>query len=173
MRYLILIAVTFTNLIFANTVFHNINIAGAFPDIVICTIASLSILDDSMAGAWIGLACGLGIDLFNGPIGFNALPLFLTGVASLFVRKNVGYIDKVFLPLAFAGGAYFFRQALSAILAYMIDKQFDLGELFVRYMLPQAILTVALMLLVHFLLRRIYGTKLMKKKSFRDFKRLG
>ncbi len=172
MRNLILLAVTFTNLIFTNTVFPNINIAGYAPDIVICTIASLAVLDDGMAGAWVGLACGLGIDIFIGPIGFNALPLFLTGVAAYYVRKNVGYIDKVFLPLAFAAGAYFFRQGLSAILAYMIDRQFSILEMFLRYILPQAVLTVVFMLLVHYIMRRIYGTKAMKKKSARDFKRL-
>lgn len=172
MRYLILLAIIFTNLIFENTVFPNMSIAGIAPDIVICTIASVAILDDGMTGAWIGLACGLGMDLFTGVIGFNALPLFLTGVAAYFVRKNAGYIDKVFLPLAFAAGAYFFRQGLSAILAYMLDRQFSLGELFIRYMLPQTLLTVVFMLLVHFIMRRIYSTKLMKKKSASDFKRL-
>jgi rod shape-determining protein MreD len=173
MRYLILLAVTFVDLIFTNTVFPNINIAGASPDIVICTIASLAILDDSMVGAWVGLACGLGMDLFRGVIGFNALPLFLTGAAAFFVRKNVGYVDKIFLPIAFSAGAYFFRQGLSAILAYMIDKQFSLAQLFLRYMLPQAVLTVIFMLLVHYIMRHIYNTKAMKMKSARDFKRLG
>ncbi len=173
MRYLILLAITFVDLIFANTIFPNINIAGIAPDIVICTVASLAILDDSMVGAWIGLACGLGMDLFMRPIGFNAMPLFLTGAAAFFVRKNVGYIDKVFLPIAFAAGAYFFRQGLSAILAYMLDLKFSLGELFLEYMLPQAVMTVALMLLVHYIMRRIYDTKVMKKKSASDFKRLG
>lgn len=172
MRYLILLAITFVNLIFENTVFPNINIAGAYPDIVICTIASLAILDENMAGAWIGLVCGLGMDLFVGVIGFNALPYFITGVAAFYAKKNIRYIDKVFLPLAFAAGAYFLRQVMSAIFAYMIDKQFSLGELFVRYMLPQALLTVVLMLLVHYIMRLLYRTRLMKMKSARDFKRL-
>lgn len=172
MRYLILLAVTAVNIIFTNTVFPNINIAGLAPDIVVCTIASITILDESMVGAWLGLICGLSMDLFIGVIGFNALPYFLTGAAAFFVRKNLGYLDKILLPLAFAVGAYVFKEGISALLAYMLDKQFSLSEVFVRYILPQTILTAALMFLVHFIMRKIYNTRVMKKKSSQDFKRL-
>ena len=172
MRYLILLAITVVNSIFANTVFLNINIAGLSPDIIVCTIASITILDESMIGAWIGLICGLSMDLFIGVIGFNALPYFLTGAAAYFVRKNVGYVDKLLLPLAFVSGAYVLRKGLSALLVYMLDKQFSLWQMFIRYILPEAILTAMLMLIVHFIMRYIYRYRAIKKKSSQDFKRL-
>jgi rod shape-determining protein MreD len=172
MRYLILFAISVVNLIFANTVFPNINIAHMAPDIIVCTIVSMTILEDSMAGAWIGLFCGLCMDLFTGIIGLNALPYFLTGSIVFFVRKSVTYVDKIMLPLLFVIGAYFLREALSALLAYMLDKQFSLAEMFVRYMLPEAIMTGLFMLLVHFVMRRVYSLRAIKKRSSQDFKRL-
>jgi len=172
MRYLILLAVTAVNLIFANTVFPNLNIAGIAPDIIICTVTSIIILENSMTGVWIGLLCGLLTDLFAGIIGFYALPYFLAAAIVYFIRKNVYYFDRFLLPFLFAIGASILKDALTALLAYMLDKQFSLSYMFIRYMLPDAAATGALMLLVHFLLTKIFHLSYMKKKSHEDFKRL-
>jgi rod shape-determining protein MreD len=172
MRYLILLAISAVDLIFANTVFPNINIAGIAPDIIICTMVSITILENSMTGAWFGLLCGLAINLFAGVIGFYAIPYFLTGALVYFIRKNVNYFDRFLLPLSFAAGAYIIKEAFNALLAYMLNKQFSLSYMFIRYFLPEAVATAALMLLVHFLMIKVYGLNYMKKKSNQDFRRL-
>jgi len=172
MRYLILAAIAAVNLIFSNAVFPNINIAGAAPDIIICSIVSVAILDGGMTGAWLGLACGLGMDLFSGVIGFYALPYFFTGAFVYFVRSNFHYVDRVFVPSLFALGAYLLRAGVNAVLAYMLDAQFSLSHIILRYFIPEAVLTGVFMLLVHFIMIKIFRQNYMKRKSDRDFKRL-
>ncbi len=172
MRYLILAAVTFVNIIIASAVFPHINIADTAPDIIVCTIVSIVILENSMAGAAVGLACGLFLDLYSGIIGYYALPYFLTGAVMFFIRKNIYYVDKIVLPFFLAIGGYFMREALGALLAYTLDKQFLLSEMFLRYMLPEAAMTGVFMFLVHLIMRRLYRTKSLKKRSSEDFRRL-
>lgn len=172
MRYLILSGITAVNILFASAIFPNINIADTAPDIIACTIVSLTILDGSMAGAYIGLACGLFLDLYTGIIGYYAIPYFVTGAVMFFIRKNIYYVDKIVLPFFLALGAFFMREALAALLAYMLDRQFSLSEMFVRYMLPEAAMTGVLMFLIHYIMRKIYQYKGIKKKNSEDFRRL-
>lgn len=172
MRYLLLLAVSVVNLIFANAIFPNINIAGIAPDIIICTMVSIAILENSMTGAWIGLICGLATDLYAGIIGFYAIPYFITGALIYFIRKNINYFDRFFMPFSFAAGAYLLKEAINALLAYMLNKDFSLSYMFVRYFLPEAAVTGFFMLLVHYFMVKLYRLNYMKRKSGRDFRRL-
>lgn len=172
MRYLIFAAIAAVNLIFANAVFPNINIAGVAPDIIICSTISIVLLDNSMAGAWVGLICGLCLDVYNGAIGFYALSYFLAGALAYFVRKNIYYIDKVILPFSFAIGSYFVKEATAALLAYILDKQFSLASMFIRYILPEAAFTGLFMFLVYFAMRRVYRIRAIKRRDAEDLKKL-
>jgi rod shape-determining protein MreD len=172
MRYLIFLAISVINLLFANAIFPNINIAGVAPDIIVCTMVSIIILENSMAGAWLGLFCGLVMDLFTGIIGFYTLPYFLTGAAVYFTRKMVNYYDRFFLPAAFAAGAYLIKTGMNALLAYMLNMQFTFSNMLLRYFLPEAAATAALMFLVHMILRKLYSLNYLKRKSGQDFRKL-
>ncbi len=172
MRYLIFAAVAAVNLIFANTIFPNINIAGIAPDIIICSTISIVLLDNSMAGAWVGLICGLGLDLYTGTIGFYGLSYFLAVAFSFFVRRNIYYIDKVILPFSFAVGAYFVKEATTALLAYILDKEFSLASMFVRYILPEAAFTGVFMFLIYFIMRRVYHIRSVKRKDLEELKKI-
>lgn len=173
MRAIVFSSTALIGLIFTSAVFPNINIAGIAPDIIICLIASITILDKSMVGAIIGLACGLLLDLFfTGAIGFYALPYFVTGAILYFVCKNIRYIDKYLLPVILTAGAYVVKELTFALLSYMMSIDFSFGHIFLRYILPEALMTGAFMLLIHYLFLKIYRTGSMKSKSFKDFKRL-
>lgn len=172
MRHLILTGIATVSIIFTSAVFPHISIADTAPDIIVCTVVSLAILDGSMAGAYIGLACGLFLDLFSGVIGYHAIPYFLTGSAMFFIRKNIYYVDKFILPFFLAAGAFFIKEIVAAVIAYMLDKQFSFIDMFIRYMLPGAAMTGVLMFPLHMIMRKIYSYKGIKKKDSGDFKRL-
>ncbi|MGI5848861.1 MAG: rod shape-determining protein MreD [Christensenellales bacterium] len=172
MRFIILFFVTVINLGFAGTVFPNINIMGIAPDLIICTIASMAILEKSMIGAVIGLVCGLVLDLFTGDIGFYAIPYFVSGAMIFFVRKSVNYIDKFLLPALFAMGAYVIKELLFALLAYMMNAKFSLSYMFIRYILPEAVLTGLFMLLIHFIFSKLYRSGSIRPKAQEDIKKL-
>ena len=173
MRYVFFAVVSVVSLIFTGTIFPNLNIAGIYPDIIMCSIVSIALIEKSMAGAMLGLFCGLMLDLFfSGIIGFYALPYFVAGAILYFVSKNLRYLDKIFLPLAFVLGAYFVKEIVSSLLAYMLGVQFSFANMFIKIMLPQGIATVVLMVIVHLIFLRVYRSSSMKLKSSEDFKHL-
>ena len=173
MRYLILFLVALVNLIFTGAIFPNINIVGIAPDIIVCTMASITILEKKMTGAIIGLICGLVLDLvFSGSIGFYTIPYFVTGMILYFVCTRVTYIDKVLFPFLFAAAANFAKEILFAIMSYMMGISFSFSYMLIRYILPEALFTGVFMYLIHFLLTRIYRSSHMKQTSLKDIRKL-
>lgn len=170
MRYLVLFIITIVNLIFVGAFFPNINVAGIAPDVIICSIASIAIIEKSMMGAVIGLICGLTLDvLFSGAIGFYAIPYFATGAILYFVCSKVNYFDNYILPFFIAVGAYFIKELLFALLVYMMGMSYSFSHMLIRYILPETLITGVFMLLIHFIFIRIYRSSSMKLKRFDDF----
>ncbi len=173
MRYIVLAAIAVVNLIFTGAVFPNINIAGLAPDIIICSMASVVILEKRMTGALIGLVCGLILDLlFSGAIGFFAIPYLIVGAALYAVVRRISYIDRFFLPMSIAAGAYLLKEVLSALLSYMLGYEFSLIRMVVRYILPELIITGIFMLPIHGLLTRIYRSSSVRPRNPEEFKHL-
>ena len=172
MRYVILFIITLINVVFTAAVFTKINIAGIAPDLIICTIASIAIIEKSMTGAFIGLICGLALDLFMGAIGFYALPYFVSGALLFFVRRHITYIDRFLVPALLATGAYVVKELILALLSYMMNLQFSFSYKLVRYILPEAILTGLVMLLVHLIFMKLYKSSSIRPRSADDFKKL-
>jgi len=173
MRYVFFIVVSIISLLFTGTFFPNLNIAGIYPDIIMCSIISIALLEKTMAGAMVGLACGLILDFFfSGTIGLYALPYFAVGAAAYFAAISLKYIDKYLIPLSFVFAGYLVKEVISSLLVYMLGVQFRFSHMFIRFMLPQAIFTVLLMLLIHFIFARIYRSSSMKIKDAGDFKHL-
>lgn len=173
MRYIMFAAMAVVNLIFTGAVFLNINVAGLSPDIIICSMASIVILEKRMSGAVIGLFCGLLLDmLFSGVIGFYTLPYLITGAILYAVVKRISYIDRFFIPMLIAAGAYLFREMLSALITYMLGSEFSIWNMLLRYILPETLFTGIFMLLYHLLLERIYRSPSVHPVNREEFKRL-
>jgi rod shape-determining protein MreD len=173
MRYVFFAVVSIVSLIFTGAVFPNLNIAGIHPDLIIVSIVSIAILERSMAGAMIGLVCGLILDLlFSSAIGVIAIPYLIVGAAMFFVRKNLRYMDRFLLPSVFAVSAYLVKEMISALIAYMLGVEFSFWHMVARYILPKAAFTGVIMLVVHMLFTRIYRASSMKLKDSADFKHL-
>ncbi|MBT3318790.1 MAG: rod shape-determining protein MreD [Clostridia bacterium] len=173
MRYVFFVVVSIVSLIFTGAVFPNLNIAGIYPDLIIVSIVSIAILERSMAGAMIGLVCGLILDvLFSDAIGVIAIPYLIIGAAMFFVRKNLRYMDRFVLPAVFAFSAHLVKEFISALIAYMLGRDFSFWFMFARYILPKAVFSAVIMLLVHMLFTRIYRASSMKLKDSRDFRHL-
>lgn len=173
MRYLMLFAVTVINLILTGTVFVNINIAGVSPDVLICTISAIALLEKRMTGAVIGLVCGLVLDLmFSGAIGLYAIPYFAIGAFAYFASIHLQYIDNYLVPCCFAAIAYLCKDVISALLTYMLGTRIAFWHMMIRYTLPGMLLTGVFMLLAYVIFRRIYRTGSVRPKKMDDINRL-
>ncbi len=173
MRYVMFAAIALTNLIFTGAVFPNINIAGIFPDIIVCSMVSIVILEKRITAAVVGFVCGLLLDmLFTGVIGFYALPYLITGAVLFAAVKKFSYLDRFFIPMLIAAGANLFREILSALITYMLGSEFSVLHMLVRYVLPEMLLTGIFMLLYHLILSRVYRNPAVHPVNPEEFKRL-
>lgn len=173
MRYIMLVAVAAINLILYGGVFVNINIAGIAPDILICSMVSIALLEKNMTAAIIGGICGIALDImFTGMIGSYAIPLFITGAILYFASNQMRYLDNFLVPFLLAMGAYFIKELISALAVYMLGYNFSLPFMLVRYILPETLTTGVFMLLVHSIFRRIYRSPTMRPKYIDDIKKL-
>ena len=173
MRYIMLLAVAVVNLILTGTVFVNLNIAGIAPDILICSMVAIAVMEKNMTAAIIGGACGIVLDImFIGIIGSYAIPLFVTGAVLYFASRHVRFTDGVLIPFLFALGAYFIKEMVSALIVYMLGYGFSLPFMMVRYILPNMIATGVFMFIVHAIFKRIYRVPAMRPKFIDDIKKL-
>jgi rod shape-determining protein MreD len=173
MRFIMLSAAVIINLILTGTFFVNLNIADIAPDLLICTMASIALLEKSMMGAVVGGICGLAMDImFTGAIGSYTIPLFLTGAILYFASNQVRYIDNFLMPFIFAAGAYFVKELITALIVYMLGYSFSFPHMFIRFILPETLVTGIFMLLVHMIFRRIYSSPAMRPKFTDDIKKL-
>jgi rod shape-determining protein MreD len=173
MRYLFLALTVVVDLIFTGVVFPRLSILGISPDIIICTMASIAALEKSQTGAAIGLICGLALDvMFTSAIGFYTLPYFVAGMILYFVSNRIRYIDPILLPEVFALGAFLIKELITALLAYMLGRDVSLGYRFVRFILPEMLVTGLLMFLIHFIIKRFYRSNSIRPKGMEDLKKL-
>ncbi len=173
MRLIMLFAAVIINLILTGTVFVNLNVMGIAPDLLICTMVSIALLEKSMLGAVVGGICGIGLDImFTGMIGSYTIPLFLTGSLLYFASNQMRYMDNYLVPFLFTVSAYFIKELISALVVYMLGYSFSFPYMFIRYILPETLVTGVCMLLVHMLFRRIYRSPAMRPKYIDDIKRL-
>jgi rod shape-determining protein MreD len=173
MRYLFLVLTVIVNLIFTGVVFPRLSILGISPDIIICTMASITALEKSRMGAAIGFICGLLLDImFTSVIGFYTLPYFVVGMGLYFVSDRIRYIGPVLVPDIFALGAFLIKELLAALLAYMLGRDVSLGYRFMRFVLPEMLATGLLMLLIHLIIKRLYRSNSIRPKGMEDLKKL-
>lgn len=173
MRYLFLALTVIVNLIFTGVVFPRLSILGIAPDLIICTMASITALEKSRMGAAIGFICGLLLDImFTSVIGFYTLPYFVVGMGLYFVSDRIRYIDPVLVPDIFALGAFLIKELLAALLAYMLGRDVSLGYRFMRFVLPEMLATGLLMLLIHLIIKRLYRSNSIRPKGMEDLKKL-
>lgn len=173
MRLIMLAAAVVINAILKGTVFVNLNIMGIAPDLLICTMVSITLLEKNMMGAVVGGICGLLLDImFTGIIGSYSLPWFLTGAFLYFASNQIRYVDNYLAPFIFALSANLIKELLNALIAYMLGYSFSLPYMFIRFSLPETLVTGVFMLLVHMLFRRIYRSPSMRPKYIDDIKKL-
>jgi rod shape-determining protein MreD len=97
-------AVVLTALVLQSTVFAQITLGGAKPDLVYLVTIVLAFLEGPASGAVAGFAGGMAEDfLLNLPKGITALSLTLVGYAVGLIRQYVGSASPL-VPVIVVGG---------------------------------------------------------------------
>lgn len=171
MRYLILGVMTLIHICFAGGVFGAVSPFGLAPDLLICFISSIAIMEKSLMGMWLGVINGLILDiLFSNALGFYAIPYALTGSILFFASRRFQYIDHFFAPAGMAFVGYMIRDVLQIVLCYIIGININAGFVIVRFTLLSALETAAVMIPLHILIRWLYKVRVLKTLRYDDLK---
>jgi rod shape-determining protein MreD len=162
---------TLINIAFTGGVFGAASPWGLAPDLMICFMASIAIMEKSMAGMWLGIINGLILDiLFSGALGFYAIPYAVCGSAFYFFSKRFRFMDNFFAPAGMAVIGFVIKDIVLMIVTYLVGIKINAGFIFVRFTLLSALETGLIMLALHILVRWLYRVRALKTLRYDDLK---
>ncbi len=154
MRRIILPAMILIGIYLDSILFSRLNIGGIRPDALMSVVVSAGVLLGSMQGGLIGLGVGLFMDvLFGKFIGLSAMSYMAAGmVGGLFYQKF--FADNVIVPAAVAAAGALLKEHIMMLAVLLNGGTFSYGAMLGGYVLPCTVLTLALEMPVHVLLKR-------------------
>jgi rod shape-determining protein MreD len=145
-------AIVLTALVFQSTVFSQVTLAGAKPELVYLVTVALAFLEGPSSGAFAGFTAGMAQDfLLNQPKGMTALTLTLVGYAVGALRQYI-VTPNPLVPVALVGvsttGGLLFYGLVSFLLGQLDEGAGYLIRVSVLSGLYNALLTPILFPLV-------------------------
>jgi rod shape-determining protein MreD len=128
-RTLLLAAVIVTALLIQSTVFADVRLLGARPELMFLLTISFAILEGPSSGAITGFAGGMAQDfLLNQPKGITALTLTLLGYAVGLLRQYI-VTPSPLLPVLLVAGGTFVGELFYGLVAFLLG-QLDVTALY-------------------------------------------
>jgi rod shape-determining protein MreD len=158
-RTLLLIAVIVTALLLQTTVFADIRLLGARPELMYLLTIVFAFLEGPASGAVAGFAGGMAQDFFlDEPKGITALTLTLLGYAVGMLRQYVVSPSPLF-PVVLVAGGTFVGVLFNRLVAFLLG-QLDVSLLYILRVAALSALYNAILtpLLFPLLRRAIEGT---------------
>jgi rod shape-determining protein MreD len=153
-RTLLLTVVIVTALLLQTTVFADVRLLGARPELMFLLTISFAILEGPASGAITGFAGGMAQDfLLDQPKGITALTLTLLGYTVGLLRQYIVSPSPV-LPVLLVAGGTFFGELFYGLVAFLLG-QLDVTTLYLfRVAALSAVYNAILTPLVYPVLRR-------------------
>jgi rod shape-determining protein MreD len=153
-RTLLLSVVIVTALLLQTTVFADVRLLGARPELMFLLTISFAILEGPASGAITGFAGGMAQDfLLDQPKGITALTLTLLGYAVGLLRQYIVSPSPV-LPVLLVAGGTFVGELFYGLVAFLLG-QLDVTALYLfRIAALSAVYNAILTPLVYPVLRR-------------------
>jgi rod shape-determining protein MreD len=121
-RVVVWIAVVITSLLLQSTVFAQIQLGGAKPDLIYLITVVLAYLEGPSSGALAGFAGGMAEDfLLNQPKGITALTLTLVGYSVGMARQYI-VSPSPLLPVFLVGGATAGGFLFFGLVRFLLDQ---------------------------------------------------
>jgi rod shape-determining protein MreD len=156
-------AVILTGLLLQSTIFAQVKLAGAKPELMYLITVVLAMIEGPSSGAIGGFAAGMAQDfLLNQPKGITALSLTLVGYSVGMIRQYI-VTPSPFLPVLLVAGATAGGILFYGIVAFLLGQlAVGLGFLF-RTAVLSALYNAALTPIFYPVLRRVAEASRAKK----------
>lgn len=138
-----------------STLLSALSFASISPNLLIVVVSSFGFMRGRKEGMWIGLFCGVLMDIFFGEIpGFYTLLYLLIGYVNGMFRK-VFYPDDIKLPMILILGSDFVLNLAIYLLRFLPRKKIHFGYYLFHIMIPEMVYTLVITIALYFIILKI------------------
>lgn len=138
-----------------STVFQALSFASISPNLLIVVVSSFGFMRGRKEGMWIGLFCGLLLDIFFGDVfGFYAIVYMVIGYINGMFRK-IFYPDDIKLPMMLILGSDLVLGLIMYLLRFLPRKKVHFGYYLGHIIIPEMVYTLVITLGLYFILLKI------------------
>lgn len=138
-----------------STVFQALSFASISPNLLIVVVSSFGFMRGRKEGMWIGLFCGLLLDIFFGDVfGFYNIVHMIIGYINGMFRK-IFYPDDIKLPMMLILGSDLVLGLIMYLLRFLPRKKVHFGYYLGHIIIPEMVYTLVITLGLYFILLKI------------------
>ena len=138
-----------------STVFQALSFASISPNLLIVVVSSFGFMRGRKEGMWIGLFCGLLLDIFFGDVfGFYTIVYMVIGYINGMFRK-IFYPDDIKLPMMLIMGSDLVLGLIMYLLRFLPRKKVHFGYYLGHIIIPEMVYTLVITLGLYFVLLKI------------------
>jgi rod shape-determining protein MreD len=169
MKLLVMAILIIINVFLSGSVFTQIYLFGAAPDILICFAASIICIEKRVNGIIFAMIGGFVLDIiFANVLGFYTLQYFIGSVAMYYVASR-SYTDSIFVTGIIAAIGVVAKEIVACTIVFFMDQSFSFVFVLLRYILPVALTSGLLALLTELFMKWIYSFKFMTRRATTEF----
>ena len=146
-----------------STLFQTLSFATISPNLMIVITSAFGFMRGQKEGTWIGLFCGLCMDIFSGStVGFYALLYMYVGFFNGYFRK-LFYPEDIKLPMLLIGGSDLVYNLAIYFFLFLFRNRYEFGYYFVN-------ITMLVTIVLYMILLKInQRLELIEKRSAKKF----
>ena len=164
MKYWVVAAILFVNLIFQSALLPFLQISGTQPDTLTVLVVCFGLLGGTGYGMFTGLSGGLLQDiLYGGSIGLNALHYLIIGYLTGLLYERI-YVDRFVAPAFIVFCSSLLRGVLMLGYLYFTRSAVPVNYGFTQVILPEALYTAVFMPFTFYLMSLLFRQRFMKKR---------
>ncbi len=164
-KVIISILIILVAFLLQTTFFQALELANVVPNLVLVVTVSYGYLRGRTHGMWIGLVCGLMLDMMYGSV------IGLYGFIMMTIGFFIGYIKKLFftesiiLPIVLISVGDFVYNMYYYITEFLLRGRLHFFFYLTRVMLPEILYTVIIGLLFYYLISFLENLQNVRRRS--------
>ena len=153
-----------------STLFQVLSFAGISPNLLIVVTSAFGFMRGQKEGTWIGLFCGLCMDIFSGnTLGFYALLYMYVGFLNGYFRK-LFYPEDIKLPMLLIGGSDLLYNVAVYFFLFLFRNKYQFWYYLKNIILPELVYTMLVTIVLYMILLKInQHLELIEKRSAKKF----
>lgn len=153
-----------------STLFQVLSFAGISPNLLIVVTSAFGFMRGQKEGTWIGLFCGLCMDIFSGnTLGFYTLLYMYVGFFNGYFRK-LFYPEDIKLPMLLIGGSDLLYNLAVYFFLFLFRNKYQIWYYLKNIILPELVYTMLVTIVLYMILLKIdQRLELIEKRSAKKF----